>query len=105
MKKPKRYVIIPLLMLCYLAVMAYVARQRLADGEYLYYFGVIGISLLIIIALYFSLKKKEKYRQQHEESMYGQYGEEQKASDSGAKTSADAGKTHADDSQSGDSPA
>lgn len=81
MKTPKRHVIIPLLMLCYLAVMAYVARQRLADGEYLYYFGVIGISLLIIIALYFSLKKKDQYRREREESQYGDYNESEGSKD------------------------
>ena len=73
MKKLKRHVVIPLLMLVYLAVMAYISRQRLADGEYLYYFGVIGISLAIIVLLYFVLKKKERLRQEREEQLYGNY--------------------------------
>ena len=86
MKKLKRHVVIPLLMLVYLAVMAYISRQRLADGEYLYYFGVIGISLAIIVLLYFVLKKKERLRQEREEQLYGNY-EADKASSDG--TSAD----------------
>ena len=79
MKKLKRHVVIPFLMLCYLAVMAYISRKRLADGEYLYYFGVIGISLGIIVLLYFVLKKKERLRQEREERQYGSY-EDQKDS-------------------------
>ena len=81
MKKLKRHVVIPLLMLVYLAVMAYIARQRLAAGEYLYYFGVIGISLIIIVLLYFVLKKKERLRREREESYYGSYQDDDKAPD------------------------
>lgn len=92
MKKLKRHVVIPLLMLVYLAVMAYISRQRLADGEYLYYFGVIGISLAIIVLLYFVLKKKERLRQEREESYYGKYVEGEEAD----KASAD--ETTADES-------
>ena len=85
MKKLKRHVVIPLLMLIYLAVMAYISRQRLADGEYLYYFGVIGISLIIIVLLYFVLKKKERLRQEREEQMYGHYQDEEKTQDDKAE--------------------
>lgn len=85
MKKLKRHVVIPLLMLIYLAVMAYISRQRLADGEYLYYFGVIGISLIIIVLLYFVLKKKERLRQEREEQMYGYYQDEEKTQDDKAE--------------------
>ena len=81
MKKLKRHVVIPLLMLIYLAVIAYLSRQRLADGEHLYYFGVIGISLVIIVLLYFVLKKKDRLRQKREESYYGSYQDDDKAPD------------------------
>ena len=81
MKKLKRHVVIPFLMLCYLAVMAYISRQRLADGEYLYYFGVIGISLAIIVVLYFVLKKKERLRQEREARQYGEYQDESNTQD------------------------
>ena len=81
MKKLKRHVVIPLLMLIYLAVLAYISRQRLADGEYLYYFGVIGISLIIIVLLYFVLKKKERLRREREESYYESYQDDDKATE------------------------
>lgn len=41
----KRSTLIPILLLIYLAVMAYIGRQELADGHYLFYFGVIGLTL------------------------------------------------------------
>ena len=81
MKKLKRHVVIPFLMLCYLAVMAYISRQRLANGEYLYYFGVIGISLGIIVLLYFVLKKKERLRQEREERQYSGYEDQKDSTD------------------------
>ena len=81
MKKLKRHIVIPFLMLCYLAVMAYISRRRLADGEYLYYFGVIGISLGIIVLLYFVLKKKERLRQEREERQYGSYEDQNDSTD------------------------
>lgn len=68
-------------MLIYLAVLAYISRQRLADGEYLYYFGVIGISLIIIVLLYFVLKKKERMRREREESYYESYQDDDKATE------------------------
>ena len=60
--KIKRSVVFPLIMLAYLGVMAWIGRDRLEKGEYLYYFGIIGVSLLIIVLLYFSLRKKEQLR-------------------------------------------
>ena len=77
MKKLKRSTVIPLCLLIYLAVMAWMGRTRLADGEYLYYFGVLGISLLIIVALYWSLRRKEKLREQHDEDLYGTYADKE----------------------------
>ena len=78
--KIKRSVAFPLIMLVYLAVMAWIGRDRLERGEYLYYFGIIGVSLLIIVLLYFSLRKKEQLRQRREEeeeqNQYGTYEEE-----------------------------
>lgn len=75
--KPKRSTVIPLCMLAYLAVMAWLGRSRLAAGDYLYYFGVIGISLVIIVLLYFALRRKETLRQRREEELYGTYADEE----------------------------
>ena len=49
--KIKRSVIFPIIMLAYLAAMAWIGRDRLERGEYLYYFGIIGIGLVIIVLL------------------------------------------------------
>ena len=81
--KIKRSVIFPIIMLVYLAVMAWIGRDRLERGEYLYYFGIIGGSLLIILLLYFSLRRKEHLQQRREEQEYGTYSddEDQETSD------------------------
>ena len=77
--KIKRSIIFPVIMLAYLAVMAWVGRDRLDRGEYLYYFGIIGVGLVIIVLLYFSLRKKEQLQQRREEEQqYGTYEEEEK---------------------------
>ena len=78
--KIKRSVVFPIIMLAYLIAMAWIGRDRLERGEYLYYFGIIGVSLIIIVLLYFSLRKKEQLRerrqQQQEEAQYTTYQQE-----------------------------
>lgn len=76
-RKIKRSVIFPIIMLAYLAVMAWIGRDRLDRGEYLYYFGIIGVGLVIILLLYLSLRKKEQLQQRREEEQYGTYAEEE----------------------------
>ncbi len=76
--KIKRSIVFPVIMLAYLAVMAWIGRDRLDRGEYLYYFGIIGVGLVIIVLLYFSLRKKEQLQQRREEEQqYGTYEEEE----------------------------
>lgn len=58
----KRYNLIPLLLLIYLAVMAYFGRGMLLSGNYWEYFGIIAVTLLIIIALRWALKRREMIR-------------------------------------------
>ena len=70
-----RTTLLPLALLIYLVVLAWIARGRFYSGDYLYYFGVIGGSLLIIILLYLVLRKRDRLRQQREESLYGTYDE------------------------------
>ena len=74
--KLKRSVVFPIILLAYLAAMAWVGRDRLERGEYLYYFGIIGIGLIIIVLLYFSLRKKEQLQQRREQEQYTTYEEE-----------------------------
>lgn len=61
-------VIIPLVLLIYLAVMCYIGYDGYASGEFsaLYYYGVIAGSLLVIILLHFSLKRRERLRKERE---------------------------------------
>ena len=77
--KPKRSTIIPLCLLAYLAVMAWVGRGQITKQEpdYFQYFGIIGISLVIIVLLYFALRRKEALRQRREEELYGTYADEE----------------------------
>lgn len=56
----KRSVVIPLILLIYLAVMSYIGRGEFFAGHYLYYFGIIGITLAAIILLHFTLRKRER---------------------------------------------
>ena len=72
--KVKMSTIVPLLLALYLGAMAWVGRQRLVDGDYFYYYGVIGVSAVIIVIVHFVLKKKEYYREKRrEEAQYGTY--------------------------------
>lgn len=60
----KRSTVIPLLLLVYLAVMSYIGRGEFFAGNYLYYFGIIGITLVAIVLLHFTLKRRERNRRQ-----------------------------------------
>ncbi len=64
MKKFKKSQLLPPILLVYLGFMAYLGRNLFFEGEYLYYFSVLGISLLVIILLYFSLRRKERLKEQ-----------------------------------------
>lgn len=94
MKTAKWSYILPAIMLIYLGFMAYVGSPHLLAGEYLFYFGIIGISLVIIIALHFVLKKKELLRQKATEETYTTYAAEQQSAEqtvTGQNNSADSG--------------
>lgn len=76
--KIKRSVVFPIIMLIYLAAMAWLGRDRIARGEYLYYYGIVGVSLVIILLLFLSLRKKEQLRERREQEQYSTYEEEDK---------------------------
>lgn len=65
--------------MAYLAVMAWMGRGQITKPEpdYLQYFGIIGISLVIIVLLYFALRRKEALRRRSEEELYGTYADEE----------------------------
>lgn len=71
-----RTTLLPLALLIYLAVLAWIARGRFYSGDYLYYFGVIGGSLIIILLLYLVLRKRDRLRRESEEQLYGTYPDE-----------------------------
>ncbi|MDE5836480.1 MAG: hypothetical protein K2H50_05700 [Paramuribaculum sp.] len=60
----KRSTVIPLILLVYLAVMSYMGRGEFLAGNYLFYFGIIGATLLIIWLLHINLKMREKKREE-----------------------------------------
>ncbi len=60
----KRSVVIPFILLIYLGVMSYIGRGEFLAGHYLFYFGVIGLTLVVIYLLHLTLKKRERMREQ-----------------------------------------
>lgn len=56
----KKSTLIPLLLLLYLAVMSYIGLGELYAGNYLFYFGVIGCTLICIILLHIFWKRRGK---------------------------------------------
>ena len=82
--KIKKSTIVPLLLLAYLAFMAYIGLPHLQAGRYAYYFGIIVITLAIIVALHFTPKYREKQKaRQEEEKMYTTYADEKEKQDDG----------------------
>lgn len=69
MMKVKRSTIVPLVLLAYLGVMSYIGLPELRQGHYLYYFGIIGVTLLCIVLLHFTLKRRERLRREREDDM------------------------------------
>lgn len=62
--KLKRYIVIPVALLIYLAVMAYIGRGELYAGHYVYYFGIIAATLACIVLLFFTLRRRERLRRE-----------------------------------------
>lgn len=67
--KLKKHIVLPIVLLIYLLVMSIIGFDEFRAGNYLYYFGIIGITLLVIFLLYFNLKKKDKLRQEREDDI------------------------------------
>ncbi len=64
--KLKRYIVIPAALLIYLAVMAYIGRGEYYAGHYLYYFGIIAATLLCIVLLFFTLRRRDRLRRERD---------------------------------------
>lgn len=69
--KASRSTIIPLILAVYLAAMAYIGYPDYAAGRTsaLSYFGVIVITLIILVLLHFLLKKREQLRNERLEDI------------------------------------
>ena len=63
MKRIKKSHLIPAVLCLYLAVMAYIGRDKLFAGNYLEYFGILLVTLLCIVILFFTLRKQEQVRE------------------------------------------
>ena len=62
MKKYRKSELVPFILAIYLAAMSYIGLPYYRSGEYLFYFGVLGITLVAIVLLHFILKKRERLR-------------------------------------------
>lgn len=69
MKRVQKSVLIPLFLLVYLAVMAFIGRHNLVEGNYWEYFGIIAISLVCIAGLYYTLRTQEKIRARRQQEL------------------------------------
>ena len=74
--KIKKSTLIPLVLAVYLAVMARIGYPEYAAGRTsaLYYFGIIGATIVILIALHFNLKRRERYAREREMDMENHSG-------------------------------
>ncbi len=62
MKKPRRSTVITVILIIYLAIMAYIGRGELAVGKYAYYFGIIAVTLACITLLNIFMRRRENSR-------------------------------------------
>lgn len=62
----KRSTLIPVILGIYLAVMAAIGWEDYAAGRTsaLFYFGVIAITLIVLVLLHFNLKRREQLRRE-----------------------------------------
>ena len=67
----KRSTLIPLVLAVYLAVMASIGYKEYAAGQMsaLYYYGVIAVTVIILVMLHFNLKHREKLKKEREDDL------------------------------------
>lgn len=72
--KLQKSTVIPAILAVYLAVMAYIGYPEYAAGRSsaLYYFGIIAITVVILILLHFSLKHRERLRRERFSDLNGE---------------------------------
>ncbi len=69
--KLQRSTVLPLVLLAYLGVMAYIGYDGYATGETsaVMYFGTIVLTIVIIVLLHFNLKRRERLRRERENDL------------------------------------
>jgi protein-S-isoprenylcysteine O-methyltransferase Ste14 len=60
----KRYILVPVALLIYLGVMAYFFSPWRTPISVTQYYSTIGVTLAIIVGLFFALKKRDAQRNQ-----------------------------------------
>ena len=72
MKRFRKSTFIPAVLLIYLAVMAYMGRDKFIAGNYIEYFGILVVTLLCIAILFFTLRKQEEIRERRRKELNDQ---------------------------------
>jgi len=74
--KIKKSTFIPSVLAVYLAVMAWIGYSGYVSGQTsaLRYFGIIGVTIVILIALHFNLKRRERLARERELDMENHSG-------------------------------
>lgn len=69
--KLKRSTLIPAILLVYLGVMACIGYPEYAAGKTsaAYYFGIIAVTIVIIVLLHFNIKHRERLRRERLDDM------------------------------------
>ena len=69
-KKSRKYIIIPLCIAIYFAIIAYMNRDEwLVNGNFWSYWGKIAIEVVILVVLSFVIKRRDKYRSEREKNI------------------------------------
>lgn len=65
--KNKRHIIIPLCLLAYIGIMTwYFGRDLIASGQITRLITTVAVELVVIVILFFSLRKKQQLRNKRE---------------------------------------
>lgn len=69
--KLQRSTVIPCALLIYLGVMAYIGYPEYAAGRTsaLEFFGIIGVTIAVIVLLHFNLKRRDRLRRERLEDI------------------------------------
>lgn len=69
--KIKRSTLVPIILLVYLAVMSCIGWKQYAAGQmpWYEYFGIIAVTIAVIIMLHFNMKRREQLRAEREEDI------------------------------------